>query len=261
MFRNLHGFFDYFVDEQACVDHLKKARWQHEKKCPFCQKARIYEFKDKNLLQKALTHKSWTNESFRTDEHNEKLEFLGDAVIDLALGELLYEFFPQDDEGGLSKKRASLVNEDHLALRAQSLGLHDVLRLGKGEVMSNGGQKPRLLASSFEALVGALYLDGAWDNARGFIRQEYQPILQSLSAESYEKDYKTRLQEKIQSEHRETPTYEVTKEDGPSHARTFYVQILFKGQVLSAGEGKSKKMAEQSAAKIALEKFEKGELR
>jgi len=219
-----------------------------------------YQFKDKKLLSKALTHKSLANESQTESEHNEKLEFLGDAVLDLALGELLYEFFPQDNEGDLSKKRASLVNEEHLHLRAQSLGLNDHIRLGKGEIMSNGGQKPRLLASCYEALVGALYLDGSWEKAREFVRQEYYPILLSFSEESYQRDYKTRLQEKIQGEHRETPNYEILKEEGPPHERIFQVQILFRGQVLSHGEGKTKKAAEQSAAKVALEKIEKGEL-
>ncbi len=219
-----------------------------------------YEFADKKLLAKALTHKSLANESQAENEHNEKLEFLGDAVLDLALGELLYEYFPQDNEGDLSKKRASLVNEEHLSIRAQSIGLNEYIRLGKGEIMSNGGQKPRLLASCYEALIGALYLDGGWDKARDFIRQEYYPLLLNFSEESFQRDYKTRLQEKIQSEHRETPTYELVKEDGPPHERIFQVQILFRERVLSSGEGKSKKSAEQNAAKLALEKFEKGEL-
>lgn len=220
-----------------------------------------YNFMDKKLLLKALTHKSFANEAQTENEHNEKLEFLGDAVLDLALGELLYEHFPNDAEGDLSKKRASLVNEEHLSLRAQSLELNDCLRLGKGEVMSNGGQKPRLLASCYEALIGALYLDGGWEKAREFVRQEYFPTLLSFTDESYQRDYKTRLQEKIQGEHRETPHYELIKEAGPPHERIFQVQILFRNQVLSQGEGKSKKVAEQNAAKAALEKFEKGELK
>ncbi|MEK6774152.1 MAG: ribonuclease III [Bdellovibrionota bacterium] len=218
-----------------------------------------YQFNDKKLLEKSLTHKSWANEAQST-EHNEKLEFLGDAVLDLALSELLYEHFPNDDEGGLSKKRASLVNEDYLYIRAQSLGLNDFIKLGKGEIMSNGGQKPRLLSSCYEALIGALYLDGSWEKVRDFIRKEYYPTLLNFNEESYQKDYKTRLQEKMQGEHRDTPTYELVKEEGPPHDRRFQVQILFRGQTLSSGEGKTKKSAEQSAAKIALEKMEEGEL-
>lgn len=218
-----------------------------------------YQFKDSQLLQKAITHKSWANETQQEREHNEKLEFLGDAVLDLALSELLYQYFPEDNEGDLSKKRASLVNEEYLSRRAQSLGLGDHLRLGKGEVLSNGVQKPRLLASCYEALLGAMYLDGNWENVKNFIRSEYYPVLASLTDDSYQKDYKTRLQEKLQGKHREAPQYEVIKEDGPPHERTFYVNIIFQGKTLSSGDGKSKKAAEQNAAKSALEKIERGE--
>lgn len=219
-----------------------------------------YEFKDKNLFLKSITHKSWANEVGQDGEHNEKLEFLGDAVLELALSDLLYRNFANDNEGDLSKKRASLVNESSLSLRAQALEVGNFIRLGKGEIQSNGGQKPRLLASCYEALIGALYLDSSFDTVKEIIHREFYHQIVKLNSESFESDYKTRLQEKLQDEHKDTPTYEIINETGPAHDKTFQVQITFKGKKVSTGEGKSKKVAEQSAAKIALEKIEQGEL-
>ncbi len=219
-----------------------------------------YEFKDKDLFLKSITHKSWANEIGQDDGNNEKLEFLGDAVLELALSDLLYKTFPENKEGDLSKKRASLVNENALSLMAQTLEIGNFIRLGKGEVQSNGGQKPRLLASCYEALIGAIYLDSSFDTVKEIIHREFYHSILKLNGESFDSDYKTRLQEKLQDEHKETPLYEVINEKGPAHDKTFEVQITFKGKKMSTGEGKSKKVAEQSAAKSALEKIEQGEL-
>ncbi len=219
-----------------------------------------YEFKDKNLFLKSITHKSWANEIGQDNENNEKLEFLGDAVLELALSDLLFKSFPEDKEGDLSKKRASLVNESALSVMAQALEIGSFIRLGKGEIQSNGGQKPRLLASCYEALIGAVYLDSSFATVKEIIHREFYHHILKLNNESFDSDFKTRLQEKLQDEHKETPLYEVINETGPAHDKTFEVQITFKGRRVSTGEGKSKKVAEQSAAKSALEKIEQGEL-
>lgn len=216
-----------------------------------------YKFINKSLLNRALTHKSFVNElkkAFEPIEHNEKLEFLGDAVLDLMIGEFLFERFPLDTEGGLSKKRASIVNEEVLSDLAVEMGLNKILQLGKGEILTGGAMKPRLLASSLEALVGAIYLDGGFEVAKKFIRKAFLPICDKVCGEEdYEKDYKTRLQELVQKSTKETPRYEMLAEEGPPHDREFLVCIKVKDEVLAQGRGRSKKSAEQMAAKSALD--------
>ncbi|MGZ3772109.1 MAG: ribonuclease III [Pseudobdellovibrionaceae bacterium] len=213
-----------------------------------------YKFYDMGLLQRALTHKSFANELKNQIEHNEKLEFLGDAVLDLVVGEYLYEKFPLDTEGGLSKKRASIVNEEVLSDLALDLGLNKVIQLGKGELLTGGAFKPRLVASSFEALIGAMYLDGGFSVAKDFIRKEFSVLVNKFcGSEDYERDYKTRLQEVVQKALKETPHYIVLSEEGPPHDREFLVCVKVHEQILAQGRGRSKKSAEQMAAKNALE--------
>lgn len=213
-----------------------------------------YEFKDKALLARALTHKSFANELKNPTEHNEKLEFLGDAVLDLVVGEFLFEKFPSDTEGGLSKKRASIVNEEVLSELALDMQLNKLMQLGKGETLTGGALKPRLIASSFEAIVGALYLDGGFEVTKVFIRREFESLTAKFcGSEDFEKDYKTRLQEFVQKALKETPKYEVLAEEGPPHDREFLVCVKVKEDIWAQGRGRSKKNAEQSAAKNALE--------
>lgn len=218
-----------------------------------------YRFKKIENLVRALTHKSFANENKSNHEHNEKLEFLGDAVLDLVVGEVLFEKFPKDTEGGLSKKRASIVNEEVLSEIAQRMKLNEDLQLGKGELLTGGAQKPRLLASAFEALVGAVYLDGGFDVASVFIRREFEVLVDSLKDQGdFERDYKTRLQEVVQKKDKSTPKYELIKEEGPPHDRMFYCAVLIGEHKVAEGTGKSKKIAEQMAAKAALEQRYKG---
>jgi ribonuclease-3 len=213
-----------------------------------------YKFKSPALLVRALTHKSYANELKNHAEHNEKLEFLGDAVLDLVVGEFLYEKFPQDTEGGLSKKRASIVNEEVLFELARDMELNKILQLGKGEAQTGGALKPRLLASSLEAIVGAMYLDGGFAAAQTFVRKEFLPLCaKTCCNEDYERDYKTRLQELVQKAQKETPKYEVLAEEGPPHDRQFVVCVKVKEEIWSKGRGRSKKNAEQDAAKSALD--------
>lgn len=213
-----------------------------------------YKFKDITLLARALTHKSYANEIKTPIEHNEKLEFLGDAVLDLVVGEFLFEKYPLDTEGGLSKKRASIVNEEMLFELARDMELNKILQLGKGEAQTGGALKPRLLASSLEAVVGAVYLDGGFAPAQAFIRKEFLPLCAIVCCkEDYERDYKTRLQELVQKNMKETPRYEVLSEEGPPHDRQFVVCVKVKEEIWSKGRGRSKKNAEQEAAKCALD--------
>jgi ribonuclease-3 len=213
-----------------------------------------YEFKNAALLERALTHKSYANELKNCVEHNEKLEFLGDAVLDLVVGEFLFEKFPMDTEGGLSKKRASIVNEEVLSELSIDMKLNTLMKLGKGEAQTGGALKPRLVASALEAVIGALYLDGGFESAKKFIRHEFSFLTDKVCGhEDFEKDYKTRLQELVQKHQKETPRYEVLAEEGPPHDREFLVCVKVNEETWAQGRGRSKKNAEQAAAKCALD--------
>lgn len=221
-----------------------------------------YRFSRPELLELALTHKSFANEQAgggtTVGQDNERLEFLGDAVLDLALSDELMRRFASDPEGGLSKKRASLVNEETLAKMAMELKLEQLIRLGKGESKTGGLQKPRILASSLEAVFGAIFTDGGFEAASAVVGRLFASRLDEVSRSTvdFRDDYKTRLQERIQESHRATPFYKVEGESGPDHDKQFEVSVRVNDQVLAVGGGKSKKAAEQDAAKNALEKQE-----
>jgi ribonuclease-3 len=218
-------------------------------------------FKDHSLLGLALTHKSFSNEKAggapTVNLDNERLEFLGDAVLDLIISDLLMERFPGDTEGALSKKRASLVNEDTLAGMALELKMDVLIRLGKGEVKTGGLQKPRILASGLEAIIGAIFRDGGYVAARASLASLFASRLDALalSQVDYHHDFKTRLQEKTQEAVKNIPNYIVEKEHGPDHDKTFEVTVRLEGKVLATGLGRSKKAAEQEAARQALEQY------
>jgi ribonuclease-3 len=225
-----------------------------------------YEFKNKDLLSQALTHKSYSHEKRKTTpmaelSHNEKLEFLGDAVVDLVVSEMLMRQFPQDDEGNLSKKRASLVNETVLAEFAGDIGLAEHMILGRGELLTGGEKKPRLLASALEALVGSLFLDGGFEVARDFMVRLIEKNLDKMFIDGdFATDFKTRLQEIVQGQFKTAPIYKLISESGPSHDRLFEVEVSIQPNMLTQGleplaikgHGRSKKSAEQEAAKLAL---------
>lgn len=216
-----------------------------------------YQFKEPNLLLQAFTHKSFTNEQLaKSTGDNERLEFLGDAVLNLVLSDYLMRVFPERSEGDLSKIRAGLVNEGILSQIAHDFGFNKWLRLGKGEMATRGSEKPRLLASVFEAFIGAFYLDAGFQAVHNFTVRVFAPRLsQTDPKQHFSTDYKTRLQEAIQERYRQVPSYEVIKEEGPDHSKTFFVEVKALGRVLGSGTGRSKKQAEQIAAKFALEEF------
>jgi len=218
----------------------------------------IHGFADLGLLEKALTHKSFFNENRQSSVgHNERLEFLGDAVLDLVLSETLFFRFPHFSEGQLSKVRASLVNESTLAAYAKIYNLQESIKLGKGEAQSGGQEKPRLLASAFEAVIGAVLLDSNYEVTKQTVISVFESRLNEVSSEGqYGSDYKTRLQELIQERDKKTPHYEVVQEDGPDHMKSFEVEVIVGDVSLGRGAGKSKKMAEQEAARLALEEID-----
>ena len=218
-----------------------------------------YEFANLQHLETALTHKSHRYEANeKHTQDNEKYEFLGDAVLDLVLSDILMKHFPEDQEGALSKKRASLVNEEALAQIAKELKLDEFLRLGKGERLSNGLQKPRILACSFEAVLGAIYIDGGFDKSFLVIKQIFEPKFSKIAAEpDFASDFKTRLQERSQEVFKRVPKYVTENEQGPDHDKYFEVLVELGEEIIARGSGKNKKAAEQNAAQNALHILEK----
>jgi len=211
-----------------------------------------YTFRDTSLLVTALTHRSWLNETQapeRTD--NERLEFLGDAVLALVSSDRLMKRFPEQPEGGLSKARAAVVNEAGLARIAESLAVGQWIFLGHGEEQAGGRQKRSLLANTVEALLGAIYLDGGFDSAFRVAATLMEPLLDDVPTAA-SKDFKSRLQELAQAKLQKAPCYTVLSERGPDHAKTFEVAILIGEKEYARALGRSKKEAQQNAAEIAL---------
>ncbi|HUY18316.1 MAG TPA: ribonuclease III [Candidatus Binataceae bacterium] len=206
-----------------------------------------YHFQHPGLLNAALTHPSAVGPS---ETHYERLEFLGDAVLDLAIADLLMRRFPDAKEGQLSKQRASIVNGRTLALKAQDVGVGKYLRLGKGEEKSGGREKPSILAAALEALIGAIYSDGGLEPAQ---RAVEILIAEDLGGAAAERDYKTELQEAAYRRFRAQPVYELVATRGPDHAKHFTTRIRIAGRDLGTGEGGSKKQSEQAAARAALD--------
>ncbi|HAV14802.1 MAG TPA: ribonuclease III [Candidatus Pacebacteria bacterium] len=208
---------------------------------------------DSALEKTAFTHRSALNEFPDFTESNERLEFLGDAVLELSASKYLYENFPQDPEGTLTNYRSSLVKTTTLAKLAASLGMGQRLILSKGEVQGGGRTNTALLANTFEAYIGALYLDQGFETVDVFLRAHLYPLLEGIRSKNLHKDAKSKLQEYLQSQHEEPPVYIVTKEDGPAHQRLFEVSLQVKGKEIATAEGKTKQDAQQTAATKALE--------
>ena len=212
-----------------------------------------YRFRNSKLLREALTHRSYVNECEDPDvRDNERFEFLGDAVIDLVVSTELMRRYPEAREGPLSKFRASIVSENALAKAAARLEVGFALRLGRGEEMSGGRDKPSILSDAFEALMAAVYLDGGLMAATDVLMKWLEfPSATSL----YRGDAKTELQQRIQASRHVTPSYRMIGESGPDHDKVFLVELLVESEVLARGEGRSKKEAEQQAAAKVLERL------
>ena len=205
-----------------------------------------YTFNDKELVRTALTHSSYANEKKGKIRFNERLEFLGDAVLQLITSEKLFKENPNMPEGKMSKQRAALVCEDALAGYAHEINLGDYLNLGKGEETTGGRKRPSILSDAFEAVIGAIFLDGGMEPAKKFVLHFVDAAHLSLQ------DYKTLLQEIIQQNPGEKLSYVVTEESGPDHDKQFTMEVHLNSNVIGKGTGKSKKHAEQAAAKEAL---------
>ena len=216
-----------------------------------------YTFKQAELLERALTHRSYANEN-RLSGHNERMEFLGDSVLNLVVSEKLMSALPGSSEGDLSRIRAAVVSEPSLAAVAREIGLGSYLLLGKGEVQTGGRDKDSLLADSLEALVASLYLDGGIGPAGEFITRFFEETIRKAQATGGTADYKTEVQELCQERLKTLPEYRVVSESGPDHQKQFEIELSVRGEVYGRGTGKSKKEAEQRAAREALEKLSNG---
>lgn len=217
------------------------------------QQALGVEFSDSSLLEQALIHTSYLNENPETNLHsNQRLEYLGDAVLGLVVAEKLYRDNPDFDEGTMTRLRSALVRKETLARVSRRINLGDYLYLGKGEDATGGRNKPANLASTLEAVIAAVYLDKGFAVAEELIYRLLDDEFQTSAAENLI-DYKSKLQEVVQSREQQTPVYRVTGETGPDHDKTFSVEVRLRNKLLGTGTGKSKKEAETSAARNALE--------
>jgi ribonuclease-3 len=207
-----------------------------------------YTFKNKQLIIEALTHKSYLKHYY-----NERLEFLGDAFLDLIVGEFLFEKFNTSDEGVLSKIRASLVNESGFTLLAKSIDLGEYIYISIAEENNDGRSKPSLLSNAFEAVIGAIYLETGLDVVKDITIKLLNEVHPKIDLETLSRDYKTTLQELTQSTYGSTPTYELIGATGPDHKKEFEIAIIVNEKSISSAKGKSKKEAQQKAAKKALE--------
>jgi ribonuclease-3 len=216
-----------------------------------------YRFREPAILDRALTHRSRANEDATGSTiDNESLEFLGDAVLGFAMADLLFRDFPQFDEGQKSKIKATLVSTLTLGRLARRLGLGEFLALGRGEEKTGGRAKQALLADGYEAVIAAIYLDGGVGEARDFVSREFAEDLEDVrSPEFWGRDYKSALQELVQSRDLPLPEYAVASESGPDHRKVFHVEVRIRGEAFGSARGPSKKAAEQEAARKAMEKI------
>ncbi len=214
-----------------------------------------YRFNDISILKTAVTHSSYIKEYDRSTKSNERLEFLGDAFFDAIIGEKLFRMFPQKEEGFLSRTRATLVCEKSLAEKAKQLRLGEYILLGNGEEHNGGRNRESILADTMEAIMGAVYIDGGFEAVKNVVLCLFMDAIEDVKRGKYIiVDYKTRLQEKLQVNGAANIRYNMLEELGPDHDKTFVVQLAVNGRPVSTGRGKSKKQAEQNAAKAMLEK-------
>jgi ribonuclease-3 len=212
-----------------------------------------YTFADSDLLYQALTHKSFSNEQSEFVLHNERLEFLGDAVLELVISDWVFSHYPDIPEGGLTRIRAEVVSEKGLSGIARQLQLGTGLRLGKGEEKSGGSEKSSLLADVLEALLGAIYRDGGFSAASQVIDKIFSAVIEESALLRYGSDYKTCLQERLQAQYGKLPEYALVQVSGPDHERVFSMEVHSCDKLLGKGSGSSKKSAEQKAAAAALD--------
>jgi ribonuclease-3 len=214
-------------------------------------------FRDETLLERALTHSSYVKEKTeRCDRNNQRLEFLGDAFFDAIISEELFRRLDKVEEGKLTKLRALIVCEKSLAFQGRQVDIGKYLYLGKGEECTDGRNRESLLADAMEAVIGAIFLDGGYEAARNVVLKAFKERIDDAVSDKLNNDYKTELQEKIQAQGSSSTeiSYVIEKEEGPDHDKTFHISLICAGNLIGKGQGKSKKEAEQNAAKEALER-------
>ncbi len=216
-----------------------------------------YRFHDAGLLERSLTHKSYANEN-KVSSHNERMEFLGDSVLNLIISEYLIKTCPDSSEGELSRRRAAVVSEPALAAVARSVALGPHILLGRGEEQTGGRDKDSLLADSLEALIAAVYLDGEKAAAEALVLSLFEEFLRKTCSSGGTLDYKTQLQELCQEQLKQLPEYRIASESGPDHRKEFAIEVWVRGEVQGRGTGRSKKEAEQKAAHEALQRLAGG---
>lgn len=222
----------------------------------FCEKLG-YTFKNEELLETALTHSSYIKDMDMTpDMSNERLEFLGDAILDAVTAKMLFDRLPEASEGAMTKYRAMIVKGKSLAAIAQGLDIGSELKLGRGEEMYGGRSRVSNLENAMEALIAAVFLDGGYEAAREFIEKQFSEKIEKVLSGKPPEDHKSALQEKLQASGPVSIKYETVREEGPEHDKTFYVRVVVDGSECGRGSGKSKKEAEQQAAGMALESLE-----
>jgi len=227
---------------------------EHESPLSFAQSVGL-QFSDGLLLSRALTHRSYLNEHPEALEDNERLEFLGDAVLDFMVGAWLYNEYPEMPEGDLTRMRSALVYTEQLAVFARELDLGLALRLGRGEMQGGGRDRDPLLCDAFEALIGALYLDGGIPAVERFMAPMLTRAADDILINRKNEDPKSRLQEWVQAQGYATPHYETTSVAGPDHSKVFEVSVVIRGEIWATGTGHSKQAAAKEAARLALEKI------
>ena len=218
-----------------------------------------YAFTDRSLLETALTHTSFVKGDGKGAVHNERMEFLGDAVLELIVSEHLYHAYPNLQEGKMTRMRARLVCEDALFSAAKELGLPERLRLSHGEEQSGGRGKPSVVSDAMEAVIGAVFLDGGMEAAKALVMGRVVGLLEAARVDRQDKDYKTRLQEYTQRDHLGQPAYRLLSEDGPEHEKTFTMEAVLGKRTLGTGSGCTKQAAGQAAARNALIALSPGE--
>ncbi|MBI3398189.1 MAG: ribonuclease III [Deltaproteobacteria bacterium] len=217
-----------------------------------------YTFNNIHILENALVHRSFLNEKQgQSLENNERLEFLGDAILSTVVSHLLIKRFPVADEGRLSKFRAKLVNENALARLAMDMGLGKYLLLGKGEEITGGREKPSILSDAYEAVIAAVYLDGGFEQAFSLVAKQFSTLIEEVSVAELSRDYKTELQERTQELFKAAPKYQLMSENGPEHNKIFDVEVIINSEKFGRGQGRTKKEAEQQAAMETLERLKR----
>ena len=259
-FRLMKKYMLMAPDKQQHSDDNRKQKKTRTRQIERLQKTLRVKFRNKNLLQRAMTHRSYINESGSGAKDNERLEYLGDSVLGLIVNEYLFRHFEDFREGKLAKIKSAVVSEVSLAKLARTLGISQYILMGKGEEHSGGRERSSILANTLEAIIGAIFLDSGLKACRTFIVSLIRDDIENINNLTYLRDPKTSLQEYVQKKYKERPVYEVIEERGPDHKKEFTVRLVIHGREIITGAGPSKRAAEMNAARESLKKIEDGDI-